>query len=306
MAAPQRTRGRTVRRERVVPVTRNGRTHHITTTRDEPAPPPLPRDWDAAGRGFITVVAVLLNAGSLAWATVCVGGLLSYSAPLGVALAAAAAFDLAWMMCMVAEYLLRFEPDRAAPMRKAGWWALLIAMSASAANGYRESGSVAVAAASAALPLFAKGGWVVLIRVNARPLDPLSAGWLRAERAELDAEYALAVEELRLDRARAKVRQHRAALNATAPVPRPAPPADDTAGPAPVAAAAPTGNTGTAHVVALSPVGGSVSSTVRDLVDSGVTDLDDIAARVAAVHGPQNRKSLATFRRRALDAAASA
>lgn len=180
---------RTVQRTRLVPHTVDGETELVLDTETIEVPVP-PADWDQRVRTAVTAVAVVLVVASLVWTTTSVGALLALSTVAVVAYAAGVAFDASWILCMGAEWLLRYDPDRAALPRRAGHAALAVSMGAVFAHG-QLTGEWVVGAVGAAVSALAKGGWMIAMRVHARPLDPRTQQWVTARRARLDGKIAM-------------------------------------------------------------------------------------------------------------------
>ncbi|HEY8985730.1 MAG TPA: protein transporter Sec31 [Streptomyces sp.] len=188
---------------RLVPHTVDGETELVEEIQYTEVPVP-PRDWDQAVRTAVTIGAVALVTVSLAWTTVSVGGLLAMASIGVVAYAAGVAFDASWILCMGAEWLLRYDPDRAAVPRRAGHIALAISMGAVYAHG-QLSGEWAVGAVGAAVSALAKGGWMIAMRVHARPLDPRTQQWVTKRRAAVDGQLAMIPVRRELQRGRALI-----------------------------------------------------------------------------------------------------
>lgn len=180
---------RTVQRTRLVPHTVDGETELVLDRETIEVPVP-PADWDQRVRTAVTAVAVVLVVASLVWTTTSVGALLALSTVAAVAYAAGVAFDASWILCMGAEWLLRYDPARAALPRRAGHVALLVSMGAVFAHG-QLTGEWIVGAVGAAVSALAKGGWMIAMRVHARPLDPRTQQWVTARRARLDGKLAM-------------------------------------------------------------------------------------------------------------------
>ncbi len=178
-----------IERTRLVPHTVDGQTEMVLDTEilDVPAPP---ADWDHIVRTAVTIGAAILVTVSLAWTTASVGALLAMSTVAGVAYAAGVAFDASWVMCMGAEWLLRYDPERAKLPRRAGHWALAISMGAVFAHGYITRAWV-VGLVGALVSALAKGGWTIAMRVHARPLDPRTQQWVAKRRAAVDGQLAM-------------------------------------------------------------------------------------------------------------------
>lgn len=203
---------RTIERKRLVPHTVDGETELVLDTEYIEVPLP-PRDWDSIVRGGVTAIACALVTVSLVWTTTSIGDLLSLATIAAVAYAAGVAFDLTWIMCMGVEWLLRYDPARAALAKKAGNVALLISMAAVFAHG-KHFGQWPVGAAGAAVSLLAKGGWTIAMRAHARPLDSRTAQWVEKRRAAVDGQLAMIPVRRELLRGEALVTAERAARTA--------------------------------------------------------------------------------------------
>lgn len=194
---------RRIERTRLVPHTVDGETEMVLDTEiiEVPAPPP---DWDQRVRTAVTAGAVILVAASLVWTTTSVGALLALSTIAVVAYAAGVAFDASWILCMGAEWLFRYDPERAALPRRAGHVALAVSMGAVYAHG-QLSGEWVVGAVGAAVSALAKGGWMIAMRVHARPLDPRTQQWVAKRRAAVDGQLAMIPIRRELHRGQATV-----------------------------------------------------------------------------------------------------
>ncbi|MET9465820.1 protein transporter Sec31 [Streptomyces sp. NPDC006544] len=211
-------RTRTETRTRQVTHTVDGETELIDEQYDVTVPRP-PRDWDSIALAAVTGSTAAIVLASIGWSTTGIGDLLTRIAPSGAAYSAAAVFDLLWINCMILEWLARYDPHRAATFRRAGHVALAIAMAAVCLHGYLAD-SIEVGLVAAAVSALAKGGWTLVLREHARPLDPRTQAWLLRRQARIGARLALSAQLRRLAavEARAAVR--------TTPDADPEPPAD--------------------------------------------------------------------------------
>lgn len=201
---------RKIERTRLVPHTVDGETEMVLDREIVEVPAP-PADWDQRVRIAITIGACILVTASLTWTTASVGALLAMSTVAVVAYGAGVAFDASWILCMGAEWLLRSDPDRAALPRRAGHVALAVSMGAVYAHG-QLSGEWVVGAVGAAVSALAKGGWMIAMRVHARPLDPRTQQWVNARRARLDGQLAMIPIRRDLQRGEAIIDAERRAL----------------------------------------------------------------------------------------------
>lgn len=168
----------------VRPVTRNGRTHYI----EQPAKlPPLTLDEIILRVVAVATAAVVL--GALVWSTVSVGGMLNKVAPAWAAYMIAGAFDLAWIIAMAIEYVLRFEPRRQKVPKAMGWLALFTSMAAIFTHG-ALLGRPWIGAFGALVSALAKGLWWLLMFATSRRLDADTQAWLSLELSEIHARRA--------------------------------------------------------------------------------------------------------------------
>src|SRR3972149_3770615 len=127
---------RTEERTRMVPETRDGRTHMIPQPYKVDLPVAL-RDWDAIALTAVHTAAALAVAGAVTWSTVAIGDLLSGVAPVWTSYLVAGVFDLAWITCMVLEWLSRYDQDRARLPVVCGWLALALSVTLIVVHGAR-------------------------------------------------------------------------------------------------------------------------------------------------------------------------
>lgn len=192
----------------LIPHTIGGKTHLIPDPNPAPA---APRDVDRAVLTAVTAGAAVLVTVSVIWSTASIGDLLARVTVAPAAYGAAVVFDLAWIMCMAVEWLCRYEPKRAKLARWTGHAALLVAMVAVAAHGHL-AGQLAIGIVGATVSGIAKGGWSMVMRAHARPLDERTLAWLHAEASEVDGALALIPVQRRLTRGRAQLDAERTAL----------------------------------------------------------------------------------------------
>lgn len=130
---------------------------------DVPLPPV---DWDRYLMRFLLAVALGSTAAAIVWSTASISNLLGLVVTTtGIAIAAASLFELLWIVCLVAEWLLQGQPDRARPMRIAGWIAVLVVVAAVVAEGF-HAGYPAAGIVGGGVSLMAKGTWWVVFRVR--------------------------------------------------------------------------------------------------------------------------------------------
>lgn len=191
-----------------VPVTIDGETHNV------PQPgPKTPRDWDHIILTGATIATGAMVLAAVGWSVTGIGGLLHHAAPAAAAYGAAAVFDCAWIVCLATEWVARYDPDRAATPRRAGWFALVVAMAALFTNGLL-SGGWPVGLVAAAVSALAKGMWHVVLSQYAHPLDDLTQGWVKAKGAKIGAKLALSGAERQWARAEGLLAAQRHAITA--------------------------------------------------------------------------------------------
>ncbi|MFM9590751.1 hypothetical protein ACKI16_29615 [Streptomyces scabiei] len=183
-------RYRTETRYRPVEVTALGE----TTIEQEPyeVDVPLPPvDWDRHLMRFLLAVALGSTAAAIVWSTASISNLLGLVVTTtGIAIAAASLFELLWIMCLAAEWLLQGQPDRARPMRIAGWIAVMIVVAAVVAEGF-HAGYPAAGIVGGAVSLMAKGAWWVVFRVRQVKLSGPVARALQRRLQDIAAAEAL-------------------------------------------------------------------------------------------------------------------
>lgn len=202
---------RTEERTRMVPETRDGRTHMIPETYKVKVPV-APRDWDAIALRAVRVAAALAVAGEVTWSTVAIGGLLSEMAPEWTAYLVASVFSLAWVVCMVLEWLSRYDQDRARLPVVCGWIFLAVSVTLIVIHG-AQNGSLVIGACGGAVSVLAKGMWAVVMRHTAVELDPTSQAWLDAERRDMNSQLATVAARRQLSRTRAQTQAEVLALS---------------------------------------------------------------------------------------------
>lgn len=217
-------RTRTIVQTRKIPHTIDGKTVLVNDSYPVQVPVP-PRDWDHTVRNAVTGAAAGIGLASIGWSTASIGGLLDRVVISPAAYAAAGVFDLVWISCMALEWLARHDPARAALPRRAGWVALVVAMTAVGVDGYVQ-GQVVIGIVGATVSGLAKGLWTVVLAHHTHPLDPRTQQWVDAQRAEAGVRLAMIPIRRELTRADGLVAAEEAALR-TSPDASPEPPEDD-------------------------------------------------------------------------------
>ncbi|MFJ1606984.1 hypothetical protein ACIOHS_26975 [Streptomyces sp. NPDC088253] len=155
---------------------------------DVPVPP---RDWDRVLMRFLLTVALASTAVTFVWSTSSISKLLRLiGTETEIAVGAASLFELLWIVCLAAEWLLRGQPDRAEPMKKAGWVAVWFVVAAVVAQGVHAH-EVAAGIFGGLVSLMAKGSWWVVFRVRQVHLRRPIAVWLQRKMEDTAAAEAL-------------------------------------------------------------------------------------------------------------------
>lgn len=160
----------------------------------EPGPPRLPFNLDSALRRTLFAVAVLMTAGAIVWGTVAIGGMLSLLAPPWAAYLVAGVFDAGWAACLIAEWILRYDSQRAAVPAGVGLAMLAVSMAAIIIDGVRAE-AVLVGIIGALVSAAAKGVWVIGMHTIRIKLDPKYEAYLRTLQQQAGTEQALALGE---------------------------------------------------------------------------------------------------------------
>lgn len=211
-------RTRTETRTRTTSVTLDGKTHEIPEAY-EVTVPVAPVDWDAVAlRGVLGVTTVAVT-GAVVWSTVAIGSLLSRVAPEWISYMVAGIFDMAWISCLVLEWLSRYDQSRARLPRIAGWFALIVSMTLITIDG-NMAGSLVVGVCGALVSAMSKGLWTVVMKHFAVTLDAPRAAWLDKERQETNAALAMSSAQRQLARSRARTADIVHALSRTQDTPR--------------------------------------------------------------------------------------
>ncbi|NGO73981.1 hypothetical protein, partial [Streptomyces boncukensis] len=187
-----------VRRTRLVETTFNGETRTTRQTYYEWEPAP-PRNLDALYLRAVITIAVLLTLIAVVWSTTAIGRLLGGLVPGHEATGylAACAFEVPWVVCLMIQWLLRYEPDRARAVSRAGWVGLAIVVTAVVVDGAHLD-MVEVGIIGAFVSVVAKGLWWVIFRLFRVELGEDAAGWLQSKREDLAVGRVLLGEQQRM------------------------------------------------------------------------------------------------------------
>lgn len=173
-------------RKRLVDHTVDGVTHTINKpyTRRVPV---LPADWDGRAMKAASTLVLTLTAIAVVWSTVSIGMLLQG----GVGYAAAALFDISWIVVLLLEWMSRFDPDKRKFARTMGYVLVGVTMGAIFWHGMLQH-SVALAVIGAAVSLIAKTLWMGIMRHVDRDLSDDDRQWVEAEISKANAKVAIA------------------------------------------------------------------------------------------------------------------
>lgn len=195
-------------------ITRDGRTHQVPM--QVPAPPPAPKDWDRVAIGGAVGLVLTLTIVAVAWSTVSIGSLLSGVGKelTPTALAAAALFDLAWIINLLLEWLSRYDSEKRRFPKVVGWLLLAVTMGAIAWHGaLLDSWELAVV--GAAVSLVAKILWMGIMAHIQRDLSPDDEAWVRAELSSASRTLAMTRVQRQVARTRGVAAAERLAIEST-------------------------------------------------------------------------------------------
>ncbi|MFI6158245.1 hypothetical protein ACIBCA_36790 [Kitasatospora sp. NPDC051170] len=173
----------------------------ITRT-EEIRVPVLPRDWDQIAIRTVVALVLALTLVAVTWSTVSIGALLKG----GVGYAAASIFDVAWAVCLILEWLARYEPQKRLFPRRLGWGLLVATMLAIGAHGALMMHSLAAAVIGGAVSLFAKVLWLGVLQHIDRDLSEDDQELVRVKKSTAYSTLALTSTRRQV----AKVEQHAA------------------------------------------------------------------------------------------------
>ncbi|MFF4927168.1 hypothetical protein ACFY4B_41960 [Kitasatospora sp. NPDC001261] len=159
----------------------------ITRT-EEVRVPVLPKDWDQIAIRAVVTLVLALTLVSVTWSTVSIGSLLKG----GVGYAAASIFDIAWAVCLILEWMARYEPRKRAFPRSLGWGLLVATMLSIGAHGVLMMHSWAAAVIGAGVSLFAKVLWLGVLQHIDRELSADDQALVAAEKSRAYTALALA------------------------------------------------------------------------------------------------------------------
>jgi hypothetical protein len=156
----------------------------------------LPFNLDSMLRRALFTLAVIMTVGAIVWGTVAIGSMLSLLAPSWAAYLVAGVFDAGWAACLIAEWILRYDHERAKAPRNAGVAMLVVSMAAIIAHGaFSGSWGWVVGIVGALVSAAAKGVWAIGMHTIRIKLDPKYEAYLRTLQQQTGTEQALALGE---------------------------------------------------------------------------------------------------------------
>lgn len=156
----------------------------------------LPFNLDATLRKTLFAAAILMTIGAIVWGTVAIGSMLSRLAPEWAAYLVAGVFDAGWAACLIAEWLLRYDSDRAKTPRNVGVALLAVSMAAIIVHGALAGpwGWI-IGIVGALVSAAAKGVWAIGMHTIRIKLEPKYEAYLRTLQQQTGTELALALGE---------------------------------------------------------------------------------------------------------------
>ncbi|WP_086779554.1 hypothetical protein, partial [Streptomyces griseus] len=180
-----------VKRTRRVPFEWRGQMKMRTEKYEEWVPVP-PLNLDRVYLRAVIAIALGLTLVAAVWSTTAIGRLLKDMVPghEQIGYVGALAFEVPWVGCLLVQWLLRDEPDRARPAVIGGWIGLGVVVGAVVVDGF-ELAMPLVGAVAAFVSILAKGFWWIVLRMVHRPLDEEHAGQLDAVRQGIAVDRVL-------------------------------------------------------------------------------------------------------------------
>lgn len=190
-------RYRKEKRTRYVEVTMRGQTRIVPQKYKVLVPAP-PRNLDRMWLHVVVGGAVLFTAIAVAWSTASIGDLLSQLTTPLIAYFAASAFESVWVLCLIVEWVMRRQPERARVAQVIGWAGLVVVVAAVVVHGL-DKHQVAAGIVGGFVSVVAKALWQVVFRIFHVELSDLGAAYLRQAREDLAVAGVLAEESQRLN-----------------------------------------------------------------------------------------------------------
>lgn len=173
--------------------------HGVDVSYDIPDNTPvirLPFNLDSLLRRALFAVAIVMTIAAIVWGTVAIGSMLALLAPAWAAYLVAGVFDAGWAACLIAEWILRYDSQRAAAPRNAGIALLVVSMAAIITHGaLAGSWGWIIGIIGALVSAAAKGVWAIGMHTIRIKLDPKYEAYLRARQQQTGTELALALGE---------------------------------------------------------------------------------------------------------------
>ncbi|MFJ5890345.1 hypothetical protein [Streptomyces californicus] len=184
-----------VKRSRRVPFEWRGQMKERNETFYEWVPVP-PLNLDRVYLRAVIAIALGLTLVAAVWSTTAIGRLLKDMVPghEQIGYVGALAFEVPWVGCLLVQWILRDEPDRARPAVIGGWIGLGVVVGAVVIDGF-ELNLPLVGAVAAFVSILAKGFWWIVLRMVHRPLDEEHAGQLDAVRQSIAVDRVLLREQ---------------------------------------------------------------------------------------------------------------
>lgn len=158
--------------------------------------PVFPRDWHTIALRTTIGIVLGLTVGTVAWSTYAIGDLLNGGL---IGYIVAIIFDLAWITCLLLEYLARYDEARRTFPERLGWALLAVTMGALFWHGVDgEDSSLAGGVVGAAVSLFAKLLWLAVMKHTQVTLTDRDRDELARTRSEVEARLIITRERRRL------------------------------------------------------------------------------------------------------------
>ena len=153
--------------------------------------PKTPISPDKVGKRALMGIATVLLLLTAIWGTVAIGSVLQNGAPAVVAYGAAITFDTAWIACLLALWVARFDKRRSRLPKILGWVFLAVSAGMIVTDGALK-GEVAYGIAGGLLGIVAKTVWQMAMSVTGIQLDKKHQAYVTAKRQEIGTQFALA------------------------------------------------------------------------------------------------------------------
>lgn len=201
-----------------IPHTIAGQTAYI-----DAEPIKLPHDWDRTIRSGITAATTITVTAAVIWGAASIGDLLARAVHPAIAYVVAGIFSLAWITCIAAEWIARYDKRRARPAAIGGWIALAIDVAALFTHGHYTGGRTATAVGiiGALVSVIAKGLTHVTLALHSPRLSNRDSQWVEVKFSEADSQMAISDVRRRLARVSAETAAYEAVFGSPAALPAP-------------------------------------------------------------------------------------